>query len=73
MGKSIESIANGGVFNQLNKLTSKQEAMVQQAPPEQQGMLRAQFEMEQQATLVNFITQMLKKIGEMNGAIARNM
>ena len=73
MGKSIESIANGGAFNQPNKLTSKQESMVQQARPEQQGMLRAQFEMAQQATLVNFITQMLKQLGEMNGAIARNM
>jgi hypothetical protein len=73
MANSIQNIANSGVFQQMSKLTSAQENMISQAPAEQQGMLRAQFEMEQQGQLVQFITGILKKMDEMNSAIARNI
>ena len=72
MAGSIQDVANLVTSNQ-GSLTSEQQSMVNNAPPEQQKYLEAQFKMENESQATQAISNILKKMDEMASAVIRNL
>ncbi|MDC0714350.1 hypothetical protein POL68_38200 [Stigmatella sp. ncwal1] len=59
----------GGILNN----TKLENAWISKAPPEMQGQLKAQLEMQKMQETVQMITQMMKTMHEMSMSIIRNI
>jgi hypothetical protein len=64
----VNSVAGG-----IRGNTALENQWLASAPPEMQGQLKAQLEMQKMQELVQLITQMMKAMHEMSMSIIRNV
>jgi len=69
---SIDSVVSG-VAGGVRGNTDAENKWIASAPPEMQGQMKAQLEMQKMQELVQLITQMMKAMHEMSMSIIRNI
>ena len=72
MAGSLNGVV-GSVTGGVRGNTSTENQWIANAPPEMQGQMKAQLEMQKMQELVQLITQMMKAMHEMSMSIIRNI
>ncbi len=69
---SINNVVSG-VSGGIRGNTASENQWISSAPPEMQGQMKAQLEMQKMQEMVQLITQMMKAMHEMSMSIIRNI